>query len=56
MISILRTKWLYMDRKTSRKLLEIVSGYKEVNKHFLIKLKIYAIAILFWILRNINIY
>ena len=56
MISILRTKWLYMDRKTSRKLLENVSGYKEVNKYFLIKLKIYAIAILFWILRNINIY
>ena len=35
MISILRTKWLYMDRKTSRKLLENVSGYREVNKHIL---------------------
>lgn len=51
-ISILRIKWLYMERKTSRKIIgETVSEYKEVNKLIiLIKFEDLFIAILFWII------
>ena len=55
-ISILRKKRLYMERKTSRKLLQTVSEYKEVNKHILFdKIKELCYCNFVWILRNINI-
>lgn len=45
-----------MERKTSRKLLQTVSEYKEVNKHILFdKIKDLCYCNFVWILRNINI-